>query len=784
MAEKKRKLISRQDFIKSTGLLIGGFGIFPGNSILGSRQEAELKGFDVDEISDYKIVLADNARIVEKDAAGRLQQYLSKLLIAPIPIVAEHEFNGNNGIYIGTTDFAKKAGIDFSQLKEDGFAFKRQRKNLIIAGGTLNGTLYGVFGLLESMGFRKYSATSDFIPDRTASGSDRLYLPKNDVVQVPFIEYRTTSYHDAQNQQYADWQKLSSRDRWGLFVHTFQVLVPPEVYGKTHPEYFSLIDGKRNPVTQLCLSNEDVFNTLVSALGKRIAENPKAKYWSVSQNDNDQYCRCDKCTALNEKYGGVPAGSIIWFVNKVARMFPDKVISTLAYWYSRSAPKNIEIEPNVNIMLCNIESTREKPVFITDTAFTHDLQDWGKLATDILIWDYNIQFASPIAPFPNFHTIGPNIQFYTENNVRSLFMQATGDKGEFAHLRAYLISKLMWNPDTDPDSIIADFVNGYYGPAGDSIRAYIDTMKEALLQSGFKLQIFGYPRDAKSSYLSYDLMKRYDTLFDQAEASVKNDPTFVRRVREARLPLMFAKIEIGQTEVDTPRSMYRHTENGTVEVKPEMKVLISRFIEGARASGIKKVRERAITVEDYFKNFERIYARMEIAKTAPSFKKKIIATTQLQKDEATLQRLTDGIFGSFETWRNPDINWVCVEGKHMDFIIDLEAVIPINSIEMDFLNAQAQADWNVLTLPKFVTYQTSVDGQRYSRPIKIMNPHNPDPSVNPDIIKVPYFTFSTNVKNQKARFIRVHAESLLKMPAWHIRTGLPAQIYADEIVVR
>ena len=68
------------------------------------------------------------------------------------------------------------------------------------------------------------------------------------------------------------------------------------------------------------------------------------------------------------------------------------------------------------------------PVFETDPAFTKDLQDWGKMSNDILIWDYNIQFANPISPFPNLHTIGPNIKFYIENNVNALFMQATGNK--------------------------------------------------------------------------------------------------------------------------------------------------------------------------------------------------------------------------------------------------------------------------------------------------------------------------------------------------------------------
>ncbi len=776
----KKSGISRSNFLKTSGILIGGIAILLNYSCSGNlRSDDKL---NIEGRKDYTIVLPAQARSIEEEAAKQLQQYLSKMSKTALPIVEEGEYNGINAIYIGNTDYAKARDIDFEKLKKDGYLFKRFDNNLIIAGGSQNGVLYGVYSLLESIGFRKYTADDDV---QIPSGNE-ITLPQNDVI-VPYIKYRTTSYYDAGNPEYASWHKLSSRDTWGLFVHTFEVLIPPEKFGKTHPEYFSLINGKRNPVTQLCLSNEEVFDTLVTELKKRMAQNPKATYWSVSQNDNDKYCQCESCTKLNEKYGGVPSGSIIWFVNKVAREFPDKVISTLAYWYSRSAPTHITIEPNVNIMLCNIESTRERPVFDTDPAFTGDLQDWGKISQDILIWDYNIQFANPVSPFPNLHTIGPNIKFYTNNNVRSLFMQATGQKGEFAHLRAYLICKLMWNPNADPNTIINDFLNGYYGAAGPYIGQYIDTMRQSLQNNDFKLEIFGDPRDAMDNYLSADMMKEYNRLFDRAEEAVGKDPQLLKRVQVARLPLMIAEIQIaGQVKIDMPRSFYKHSSNGMVIPKQEMKAMVDLFVERAKEAGIVRIGERAITIDDYSANFKRIYAKMDEMGEAISFKKKIIPITTPSKGSADVERLTDGVFGSFESWRFPhkDVNWVAYKGMHMDFVLDLGEVIPVKSIEMDFLNVQAQANWHLLVLPKYVTYATSKDGIKYSTEIKIANPHNPNPAENPDIVRIPFESFSVAFDDRKARFIKVHAESLLRMPSWHINAGKPAVIYSDEIVVR
>jgi hypothetical protein len=108
----------------------------------------------------------------------------------------------------------------------------------------------------------------------------------------------------------------------------------------------------------------------------------------------------------------------------------------------------------------------------------------------------------------------------------------------------------------------------------------------------------------------------------------------------------------------------------------------------------------------------------------------------------------------------------------------------IQSINMDFLNAQAQPDWNLLVLPAYVTYATSADGKTFSDEVKVSNRNNPNPKENPDIAKIAVQSFRADPgTNVKARYIKVHGESILRMPSWHIRAGYPAWIYTDQIVV-
>lgn len=775
-----KKDISRLKFLKSAGLMTAGLSFIP--DLLSSQIRDTLMDITYfgENISEYSIVIPKQANELENQTAKEFQQYLSKLSPGNISITEEDKFQGKKGIYIGKTNFAKSQKIDFASLAADGYQLKTIKKNLILAGGSKKGLLYGAYDLLEYLGIRKYS------PDYTAfPATSSIKLENKNEIFVPKINYRTTSYSQMGEQSYSDWHKLSSRDDWGLFVHTFNTLVPQQEYAKTHPEYYSLIDGKRQPGTQLCLSNPEVLSVLVTSLKNKIREKPAANYWSVSQDDNDRYCQCDNCSALNDKYGKVPSGSIIYFVNQVAKEFPDKIISTLAYWYTRKAPKNIEIEPNVNIMLCNIESTRQAPVFVTDPSFSNDLRDWGALSKDILIWDYNIQFTNFISPFPNLFTLKPNIKFYTENQVKGLFMQANNEAAaEMALLRSYLICKLMWNPDADDKAIIEEFLAGYFGAAAPFINQYIGSMQQSLVKSGMVLSIFGDPIHAKNAYLSTEMMQQYKQLFDKAEKAVASDPELLKRVKTARLPIMYAEIQIGRTEIDTDRSMFRKDSKGQVYPTPEMKALVDQFADGCKLNHVKLVRERSGTPEHFRASYNRIFNNMEGMGNVKSFRKKIIPISKPNPKSKGLDSLTDGIFASYESWQEADQNWVYCTGEHMDFILDLGEAMPISSLNMDFLNPQAQPDWHLFALPKFVTYSISLDGTVYSEPIKIINPNNPNPHENPEISKISIFAFHAEMKaDTQARFIKVHAESLLKTPSWHIRSGQNLSIYSDEIVV-
>ena len=189
------------------------------------------------------------------------------------------------------------------------------------------------------------------------------------------------------------------------------------------------------------------------------------------------------------------------FVNEVAKRFPDKIISTLAYQYTRSAPLITKPEANVNIMLCTIEENRAKS--LAGSGFEKDLKDWAAITNNILIWDYVINFSHMVMPFPNWPTLQENIQLFKQNGVQMIFEQGyNSPSSEMQPLRAFLLSKWVWNPNLNADSLIYEFTENYYGPAGAIVREILRAQVKDLQNSGKSLTLYEPPITHISGYLS------------------------------------------------------------------------------------------------------------------------------------------------------------------------------------------------------------------------------------------------------------------------------------------
>jgi hypothetical protein len=722
--------------------------------------------------SGYQIVIGQNASDIDRRAAEELQKYLEMISRARIPVVTDDTAALPKEILIGRNERLKRTGLETSleTLEDDGFLLKTVGQRMVLIGGRDKGTLYGVYAFLEDyLGCRKYSASVSLVPKR-----DVIEIKPIDRVDIPFFRYREVHMPEAFDDEYADWHGLDNRAvqkrLWGLWVHTFDDFLPPEKYFKDHPDYFSEVNGARMADGQLCLTNPDVFRIIVDGLRRRIQENPGPRYWSVSQNDTFYPCQCRSCLAQDERFGG-PSGTLLDFVNRVAREFPDKIISTLAYQYSRSAPVNVKPEKNVNIMLCTIECNRSRPLALDETsaAFVKDITDWGRLTDNIILWDYVVQFRNYCDPFPNLRVLQPNIQFFAAHNVRMIFEQGSGaSRSEFQELRAYLIAKLLWNPRADVGAIIKDFTDGYYGPAAPMIRSYIQLLHDSLEKSGGDLQIYGYPWDGIRTYLTPKLLDRYASLFDQAEADVAGDPELLKRVKFARLPLEYAVLEISKRNM-TPKLSLFIRDNGRFRINPEMTGRLQRFVEWANRLGFLRLQENGTSPDEYRARTEEFFA--DGMKTHLALDKPVRLSNPASEKYPVggAAALTDGLKGT----RDYHFNWIGFEGTEMDAVVDLGEMKRIQSVSIDFLQDGNSWIW----IPGQVEFFVSKDGVSFER-IGVRS-RRTDERLAGAMIE----TFAVSLPSTPVRFVKVKTRSLVQCPAWHKGAGGKAWIFADEIVI-
>jgi len=714
----------------------------------------------------YAICLSADPYPETVQAAGLLQKYVRKMSHATLPIDSSGRVLQPNTIDI----------LVDTALHSDGFRIIPGEHRLTVLGGAHKGCIYGVVQLLEWWGCRKYAPDYELIPHHST-----LRLPENEMADQPVNDYRIINGDFCRDRGYQNWQRLDLiNDRFakGYYVHTFQRLLPWKEYFHDHPEYFALVNGKRI-IDQPCLSNPDVLKIVIDKLEQEMAVQPGKLLWSVSQNDNFSYCQCDKCRKIIEEEGS-PAGPVIRFVNEVARHFPDKTISTLAYQYSRKAPAVTRPESNVQVMLCTIELNRSKPIADdpTSRSFVRDIREWGRITPNIYLWDYTVDFAHQVSPFPNIHVLQPNIQFFVANGVRQHFQQSnTGNGHTFSELKSYLISRLLWDTQVNADSVINDFMTGYYGSAAPYIRDYLDAIEGEVQKTGEWLDIYAPPTAYENTFLSEENIHHYLDLFSKALKRVKRDSARLIHVKTALLPVQYAAMEIGKNHMFEARGWYYgktekqrpETKGEKFVVRPEMAEMLEQFYETCREAGVHSLNEAGLTPQDYYyatKRFINVAVEGNRAFRKPVSAQPLPAAKYSGGD---LAYLTNGVRGAADY----KVHWLGWEARDFTLTLDEKTVIQADTIEISTL--YDPKSWIFHPVSVVCSIASDSTGFLPLDTILVQGDQHKEPVIR---------TYTFDPHGHPFRFVRFNIQGTLQNPDWHPSAGGKSWVFVDEIVVR
>jgi len=133
--------------------------------------------------------------------------------------------------------------------------------------------------------------------------------------------------------------------------------------------------------------------------------------------------------------------------------------------------------------------------------------------------------------------------------------------------------------------------------------------------------------------------------------------------------------------------------------------------------------------------------------------------------------LIDGIRGS-ANWSGG--GWQGYQGKDFVAVVDLGSVQTVSQVGAGFLQDVGSWIW----MPSRVEIELSIDGKSFAPAGSIVNevPDRQEGVVIRDFVK--------KISPQNARYVRIRAVNLGKIPAWHPGSGGDAWIFVDEILVK
>lgn len=475
-------------------------------------------------------------------AAGKLAEYLENVT-GTRPRVSAQPADGKN-ILIKTDP--GKAG--------KGYTIKPENGNIVITGSSLYDTVRGVYGFLE-----KYCGVRCYASGLTVYSQNTITLPDADGYSyTPFFEFTDTDAASARDTEYSLFNGLNSEEHRNIpaemggmipyisgMCHTLtSQFCDKSIYFDEHPEYFSKRGGKRVS-DQLCLTNPDVLKIVSDEVFALLREkhDPAAELQiiSLTQADNFNFCRCDKCKAVDKKYGS-HAGTMLEFVNAVAREvkaagYDNVAIDTFAYQYTRSVPDGIVPEDNVIVRLCSIECCFshpfDDPACPANADFYEDLEGWSKICKRLYIWDYCTDFTNYIGLFPDFGVLQRNIQIFYEHNVKGIYEEGNYTNPprdtEFNNLRSYMIARLLCDPYCDITAERNAFLAAYYGEGAPYMAQYLDIVTANASEK--HLGIYQPMRDVLS--LSCNEIKDCDALWENAKNAAQGE--YKQRVLDSEL---------------------------------------------------------------------------------------------------------------------------------------------------------------------------------------------------------------------------------------------------------
>jgi hypothetical protein len=487
--------------IAFTTLMSGTVALAAEDLVLGFRGKTK-----------YQIVIPDtfaNAAVSNSvtQAAGLLKTAFAAQAVT-LEVRKESEVDGTRpGLYLGPTKFAAAHGVDAGTLTGWNYIHKVAGSNVVIIGhdepdrlvgkrstspkavlpyeGTRFGTAEFVYRYAGARFLAPGESGTAFVPqsiihvpsDLNAAGEP--YFTEHDIRDSDDLFYMANHCRR--------FQRIWSR--WG---HQHPSAVPIEVYGKTHPEYFILTGGVRQPEVsledgQLCLSNPEVRELIYKHVLDRCDEGFEVV--ELGQADGYRPCGCKACAELyGVKLSTVPTDGIAYYTDPA---WGEKI------WimHRDMALRLLKDRPGKKIMMTSYSITVHPPRTFTEFPSNTIVEMMDSTAKSFDAWKaikVPGGFSAYLYNWGNFHLVGitpmntvaqiaeQNRRLVT-NNVRSVQVNGSPGGGQWGleGPNIYIYVRLGIDPfGKTADQLFNEYLQAAFGETENQMRRFFMNLQK------------------------------------------------------------------------------------------------------------------------------------------------------------------------------------------------------------------------------------------------------------------------------------------------------------------
>ncbi len=517
-----------------------------------------------DSVSEYKIVLPENASEAEEYAADYLYDIVRQATGTKLRVVSDSSvssFTENDYVIsLGETALFEQnceAKTQLSSVDTNGFVMSLEANTVYICGPNGMGTLNGVQEFLSYvLDYELYALDEVFFNEATTVKM----IDFGAKIVSPSVKYSVPgarhSYEveDASLLKSVSWMKgYADLDgqKWHTktLSHSIEKIAPMSDYPTWYPN------------NQICFSVEAAQDLMAETIAGYIEESPESVvYYMLGNRDNANSCNCDNCIKSSQENGGVGGAYVVWLneiASKIEKILEPKGLSErewylmgLAYLAYEGAPvvyndstkkyepvnDNVVCDKHVGMQFAPIWACYYHAMNDPDCQYNvqantmRNFEGWSVCTEEYFLWIYYAEYRNYYFIHDGFGSIKGNAELFDKYGVDGVFWQRTDNPGEsFGALRTYLMYKLSWDSSLSYDKLVNDFFTNYYKEAAPYMREYFDLIRANMHQIGTELDNGGchVAELAAGNYFQarfwpYQLLQSYEQVIEKAYQAIKD----------------------------------------------------------------------------------------------------------------------------------------------------------------------------------------------------------------------------------------------------------------------